>query len=147
MLCKACLDIFRRPNRKLGGSKSSFPHQRTAEAVCKSCRQGCDICARLWKQIMDHPDRPFGDERWYRLSTAYTLDRVRDKVKTTPGRSSTSPYRQDAYWSGLAYKLSFCWSDEDRAWSDPPPSLDYHLLAAESENSVPVKVLRRLILR
>ena len=32
---------------------------RTAEAVSKSCRQGCE---RLWSKLMNHPNRPFGDK-------------------------------------------------------------------------------------
>ena len=96
MYYKSCLDIFRRSNKGLH-SKEVFHHQRTAEAVCKSYRQGCDICGRLWDQLMNHPDRPFGDKQWYRLSTIYYLDRNFDQVKLKPGRDPTDLIREELY--------------------------------------------------
>lgn len=131
MYCESCLDVFRRSDRELS-SKESRVHQRTAEAVCESYRQGCDICGRLWTQLMNHPDRPFGDKRWYQLSTVCVLDRADDQVKTKPGRSSTSPYKQELYWSGLEYRLGFSWKTVGQSWSDPPPSIEFYLLAAQS---------------
>ena len=135
MYCKSCLDVFRRSNRGLY-CKEIFSHQRTAEAVCKSYRQGCDICGRLWGQLMNHPDRPFGDKRWYRLSTVYALDRTRDQVKTKPGRHSTDPYTEELYWSGLGYRLEFSWKIVGQSWSDPPPSIEFYLLAAQSKDPI-----------
>ena len=106
MYCKSCLDVFRRSNKGLH-SKEVFHHQRTAEAVCKSYRQGCDICGRLWSQLMNHPDRPFGDKHWYRLSTIYHLERNLDQVKVITGRDIADEIREELYWSGLGYKLEF----------------------------------------
>lgn len=132
MYCKSCLDVFRRSDRGLGG-KESFSHHQTAEAVCKSYRQGCDICGRLWTQLMNHPDRPFGDRRWYGLSTVYVLDRNLDQLKTEPGRRSTDPYEEELYWSGLEYSLHFSWKSVGQSWSDPPPPIKFYLLAAQSK--------------
>ena len=132
MYCKSCLDVFRRSNRGLH-SKEVFHHQWTAEAVCKSYRQGCDICGRLWGQLMDHPDRPFGCKQWYRLSTVYVLDHNLDQVKRRPGRDSTDPYTEELYWSGLGYSLEFSWESLGQPRSDPPP-VKFHLLAAQSKD-------------
>ena len=132
MYCNSCLSIFRRPNRGLHG-KGVFDHQRTAEAVCKSYRQGCDICGRLWGQLINHPDRPFGDRQWYRLSTVYRLDQNLDQVKAKPGRHSTSPSEEELYWSGLGYKLEFSWDSLGQRWSGPTP-IKFHLLAAQSKD-------------
>ncbi len=60
---------------------------------------------------MNHPDRPFGDRRWYGLSTVYVLDRTLDQLKTEPGRTSTDPYEEELYWSGLGYSLDFSWKN------------------------------------
>lgn len=135
MYCESCLDVFRRSDRELYW-KENRSHQRTAEAVCESYRQGCDICGRLWTQLMNHPDRPFGDKRWYRLSTVYVLDRTDDQVKTNHRRSSTDPYTEELYWSGLEYKLAFSWTTVGQSWSDPPPSIEFYLLAAQSKGPV-----------
>ena len=131
MYCEPCLDIFRWSYRSLSANQS-FTHQPTAEAVCMSYRQGCDICGRLWTQLMNHPDRPFGDRRWYRLSTVYVLGPTRDQVKTTPGRDSADPYEEELYCSGLGYRLDFSWEKVEQSWSVPPPPLKFFLLAAQS---------------
>ena len=135
MYCKSCLEIFSRPNRGLQ-SKEILTHQRTAEAVEKSYEQGCDICGRLWSQYINNPDRPFGYERWYRLSTVYVLDRALDQKKIETGRSSTDPYKEKLYWSGLRYRLKFSWKDDFQSWISQPPSIEFELLAAESEKTV-----------
>ena len=141
MYCKSCLDIFRRSDRALSQSdrrfwhKESFSHRQTAEAVCKSYRQGCDICGRLWNQLMNHPDRPFGDRHWYGLSTVYILGRIRDKVKIEPGRDISDPYTEELYWSGLEYRLEFAWKLVGQFWSVPPPSIRFYLLAVQSKGS------------
>ena len=88
---------------------------------------------------MNHPDRPFGDKRWYRLSTVYVLDRTRDQLNTKPGRDVTDPYTEELYWSGLGYRLEFSWTTEGQSWSDPPPSIEFYLLAAQSKG--PVRLL------
>ena len=132
MYCNSCLSIFRRSNRGLH-SKGVFHHQRTAEAVCKSYRQGCDICGRLWGQLINHPDRPFGDRQWYRLSTVYLLDQNLDQVEVISGCDSTDPYTEELDWSGLGYKLEFSWDSLGQRWRDPPP-IKLHLLAAQSKD-------------
>lgn len=98
-----------------------------------SYRQGCDICGQLWTQLMNHPDRPFGDNRWYGLSTFYTLDWVRDQVKTIHGRDIADPITEELYCSGLEYRLDFSW--EKHSWSVEPPSIKFYLLAAQSKGS------------
>ena len=86
---------------------------------------------------MNNPDRPFGYERWYRLSTVYVLDQVLDQVEIVSGRSSTNPYEEKLYWSGLRYRLNFSWKDEFQSWKSQPPSIEFQLFAAKSENTVP----------
>ena len=87
---------------------------------------------------MNNPDRPFGYERWYRLSTVYVLDRVLDQVEKERGRSSTDPYVEKLYWSGLRYRLQFSWKDEFQSRISQTPSIEFQLLAAKSESTVPL---------
>ena len=134
--CPSCLDCFRRSDRRLKCGETRLP-QRTAEAVCESYRQGCNICGRLWTQLMKHPDRPFGDKRWYRLSTVFVLDRTKDQVETLSGRDSTDPYIEELCWSGLESRLDFSWETVGQPWrSNPPPSIEFYLLAAQSKGPV-----------
>ena len=72
----------------------------------------------------------------------YVLDRTRDQVKTKPGRDSTDPYIEEMYWSGLGYRLEFSWKVAEQSWSDPPPSIEFYLLAAQSKG--PVRLQLRL---
>ena len=146
MYCKSCLAIFSRPSGGID-SREIFPHQRTAEAVERSYEQGCDICGRLWGQYLNNPDRPFGYERWYRLSTVCVVDPVLDQLKIENGRSSTDPYVEKLYWSSLRYRLEFSWKDESQSWISQPTSIEFQLFAAKSENTVPLQpFLRGLML-
>ena len=132
MYCRSCLDVIRRTESK-PRREEAIVHQGTAEAVCRSYKEGCDICQRLWAQVANHPDRPFGDERWYRLSTIYVIDRTRDKVETERGRDTTDPYTENLSWSGLGYKLKFSWQGLGQSWSGRPPPVEFYLLAAGSK--------------
>ena len=134
MYCKPCLEVLRILDIGLR-DKESFSHQETAEAVCKSYKQGCDICGRLWNQLMNHPDRPFGDRRWYALSTACHLERAKDQVETMPGRDISDPYTQELHSSGLGYGLGFSWKGLGQSRIHVPPAIKFHLLAAQSRNS------------
>ena len=145
MYCKSCLAIFSRPNKRID-SKEIFPHQRTAEAVERPSEQGCDICGRLWGQSLNNPDRPFGYERWYRLSTVCVLDPVLDQVKIENGRSSTDPYVEKLYWSSLRYRLEFSWKDEFQSGISQPPSIEFQLLAAKGENIVTLQPFLRVLM-
>ena len=62
---------------------------------------------------MDHPDRPFGDEDWYRLSAIYHLERNLDHLKRIPGDDIADEIREELYWSGLGYKLELRGIHED----------------------------------
>ena len=134
MYCKPCLDVFCRSDTGLG-EKKSFPHHQTAEAVCRSYKQGCDICGRLWTQLMNHPDRPFGDRRWYALSTVCVFEQTRDEVETEHGRDISDPYTQKLYSTSLRYRVDFLWKNVGQSWSVPPPSIKFQLLAAQSTGS------------
>ena len=131
MYCTPCLDVFRRSDLGLS-EKESFPHQESAEAVCKSYKQGSDVCGRLWTQLMNHPDRPFGDRRWYALSTVCLLERARDQVETKPGRDISDPYTQTLHSSGSVYRLDFSWQGLGQSWSNAPPSIKFQLVDAQS---------------
>ena len=87
---------------------------------------------------MNHPNRPFGDKHWYRLSTIYHLERTLDQVKVIPGRDIADKIREELYSSGLGYKLQFSWDSLGQSWSDPPP-IRFHLLAAQSKDPTPLQ--------
>ena len=79
---------------------------------------------------MNHPDRPFGDNQWFELSTVYTLDWARDQVKTIRGRDIADPVTEELYWSGLEFMLDLSWEDVEESWSYPAPSNQSYLLVA-----------------
>ena len=133
--CKSCLDVSRSSDVKLD-SNETFVHKRSAEAVCRAYGQGCDISGRLWTQLINHPDRPFGDRRWYRLSTVCILRQTRDQREVRSGRRSADPCREELYSSGLRYKLDFSWRNLGYSRIDSPPPIQFYLLAAQSKGQI-----------
>lgn len=108
-------------------------HQVSVEAVHKSYSQGCDVCTRLWNQLINSRHQSYGNTDHYpNMLSVYEVEPISDLVKTIPGHDETDPYHDRLSSSGLEYTVKFGWKERVSLYWHELPMLQYQVIAAES---------------